>query len=176
MAIDTVYTSVDFNAYITVAETDTRIAGFQPFVDTSSWDALSDPQKENLIAASTKDANRFDYFGQLNGSVVSSFNMKWPRSDVVYTNGVQVQTTEIPEFIKSYVAQRCVELLNYTYDQANSNLINSNVKKVQVDVISREFFDKFKSSDIDVNDFESYRTIKPYVSSGKATSYFLMRG
>lgn len=176
MAIDTVYTSVDFNAYIDVAEADTRIAGFQPFVDASAWDALADPQKENLIAAGSKDANRFDYFGQLNGSVVSKFNMKWPRRNVIYTNGVQVLPTEIPEFVKSYVAQRIIELLNYTYDQANANLINSNVKKVQVDVISREFFDKFRSSNINVNDFESYHAIQPYVSSGKATSYFLMRG
>lgn len=168
MAIDNTFSSLNYNAYLSLAEADVRIASFEPFVSTANWSALTNPQKENVIAIASSDANKFLYDGSLSGAVKSAFNMKWPRDGAVYTNGLPIPSTETPEFIKSYVAQRCVEILNFNQDKANKQIINKNVKRKKIDVIDTEYFSDSdsKSRSISVSDYESYKTISDYVVGG----------
>ena len=167
MAIITDYTDANYNSYIALVEANTRIAAFAPFYDVSAWNALSDVDKENLIIRATADANAFVYLWEISNSIISPYNMRFPGKSVQYSNGVDIPDNEIPEFVKAYVAQRCVEILSYTDEDHNEAAFLSNIKKERTEGIETTYFSASERADIKtgLTDFRSYLTISDYVSS-----------
>lgn len=168
MALVTDYTNSGYNGYATVAEVDAIIALLAPFTDTAKWTASSTAQKEGIIQTVSQDVNCFEYFGALNSAVVSPFNMMFPRTGMTYTNGTAIPSTVIPQFVKDYVARRCLEVFVFGPNQSNNIKIPNNVKRVKVDgVVEREYFapDTVRDNPLSLDDFDSYDcTIKPYVN------------
>jgi hypothetical protein len=174
MAIITDYTNSQFNAYATTAEIDEIIVDLSPFSNTSKWDALDEPSKEGVIKNASQNVNCFAYKGVLNSAVISPFNMQFPRIGLFYTNGTAVNSNEIPFFVKQYVAERCLEILDFGPSAANGVLVPSNVKKNKVGSLEQEFFSpkEMTANQLTLKDFSSYQcTIKPYVLNSGNTIY-----
>ena len=175
MALVTDYTDVQYNAYATVAEIDALIVGLSPFSNTSKWDALdTDEKKEGVILAATKNVNCFVFKGSLNSAVISLYNMQFPRVGLYYTNGNEIPSNIIPQFVKDYVASRCLELLDFNPSDANKILIPNNVKRNKVGSLEQEFFSPkdMTANQLTLSDFASYKcSLKPYVLNNSNTIY-----
>lgn len=174
MALVTDYTDAQYNAYATVAEIDAIIVGLSPFSNTSKWDALDTAQKEGVILNTSQDVNCFQFKGTLNKQVISPFNMQFPRDGMFYTNGVEIPNDIIPEFVKQYVAQRCLEILDFGPSSANGILIPNNVKKNKVGSLEQEFFGpkEMTANKLTLSDFASYQcTLKPYALNSANVIY-----
>lgn len=176
MALVTDYTNAGYNAYATVVETDALINDLSPFVNTAKWIALTVAQKESVILNASKDVNCFQYKGTLNPAVISPFNMQFPRSGMVYTNGVVIPDNIIPEFVKEYVARRSIELLNFGPDDANQITIPNNVKRNKVGSLEQEFFgpEEMTANTLSLTDYQSYAcTLKSYVLNSSNVIYLM---
>ncbi len=97
MAIDSDYTSALYNSYFDdIASLDVYVNALDGFWDISSWQDLSDTQKENIMHGATANFNAFCYTGTVNTAINSPYNMRAPRSSWEYQNGVDIGSTEIP--------------------------------------------------------------------------------
>ncbi len=174
--LDTVITSATYNSYVTLAEANALIAAFDPFVDITDWEALTDNNKINVILRATDNSNSFCYLGSTNTSIISPENMMWPRSGVTYANGAPLPPTEIPVFMKEYIAERCTEILEFGPTDANNLTVPDKVKKQKVGSLEQEFFSpgEMTANTLTLKDFASYRTIKPYVCNS-SNAIFLKR-
>ena len=169
MALNNTFNDIGYNSYATVEEIDAIINRLAPFSNVTKWTALQDEQKESVIITVSQDVNCFDFMGILNSGVTSPFNMKFPRTSLLYTNGLEVPGSQIPEFVKEYVARRSLELLDFGPTQSNNINLPNRVKRIRIEgAIDREFFspDELNSSTVSLTDFESYRcTLSAYVTT-----------
>lgn len=178
MPLDNTITSPGYNSYVDLSEINALISELSVCTNVALWDALSDIDKENLTIKATDNLNSFEYCGSLNNSVVSPNNMAWPRSGVTYSNSVAISPTEIPTFVKKYVASRNLEILNFGPEAANALTIPNNIKKQKLGGLEQEFFGpkEMTANTLNLNDFISYETVKPYVKNNRAgNSIVLMR-
>jgi hypothetical protein len=110
MAIDSDYTSSLFNSYfVDIADLDASVSALDGFWNLTSWNALTDTQKENIMHGATADFNSFCFQGLINPSINSPYNMQFPRSGLEYQNGVAIGASDIPLFAKDYIAERVLE-------------------------------------------------------------------
>lgn len=110
MAINNDYTSIDYNSYfLDLATLDSAVEALDGFWDLTSWRNLTDQQKENIMFGANEDLNSFCFVGRINQSIISQYNMQFPRSDLVYQNGVSIASNEIPLFVLNYIAERSLE-------------------------------------------------------------------
>lgn len=167
MPLDNTITSSTYNSYVDLAEINVLIVSLSACANSAKWDALTDTEKEDLTIKSTDDLNSFQFCGALNASVISPNNMQWPRSGTQYTNGVAINTTEIPVFVQKYVANRNLEVLNFGPDQANSLTVPNKVKRQKLGGLEQEFFGakELTANVLSLNDFSSYDIIKQYVKN-----------
>lgn len=158
-------TSALYNSYVTGPEANVLIAGLEPFVDTTAWFALTGEQQANVILRATDNANSFQYIGATSSVIISPENMMWPRRGTRYANGVAILDTEIPTFMKEYIAQRCTEILEFGPTDANNLTVPNNVRKQKVGSLEQEFFSpqEMTANTLELTDFVSYGFIKPYV-------------
>jgi len=174
MSLDSVYTSATYNSYFaTVDEATAEIRKLKGFIDVSSWeDSDSDITKENISLAATKDLNSFAFEGATNSSIVSPYNMTWPRSGTLYQNGVSILDDEIPIFVLEYLARRCIEILDFDQQKIFSTNLQSNIKKQKIGSLEKEFFSPkdMAGKEIDLNDFPSYDGLRPYIESSVSSN------
>lgn len=110
MTIDSDFTSAGYNSYfLDLIALETAVSALDGYWDLTSWNDLSDIQKTNLMFGANDDLNSFCFAGIINGGIQSPFNMKFPRNNLRYSNGVVISGTEIPMFVTSYVAERSLE-------------------------------------------------------------------
>ena len=162
MATDTIYTSPNFNSYYSVADITIYVNALDGLRDISSWATYSPVQQENLLLAATKDFNYFLYRGQLNDSVIAP-EMQWPRSGVVYVNGVAIPDAVIPTFIGQYLSVRLFERIE---NQMQSKFVpGQNIKAQELGDLKQEFYDTNSAEDpsTDIDHVPSYLIIEPYV-------------
>lgn len=157
--------SADYNSYLSRVDADARIVGLEPFVNIKKWTKLTGPQKDSVVLKATDEANSFDFVGATSNLIISANNMMWPRSGVSYANGVQIQSSEVPEFVKEYIAQRCMEVLEFGPSDANKLTVPNNVKRKKIGSLEKEFFspDQISSNTLSLRDFSSYGMLVPYV-------------
>ena len=179
MALDSVYTSINFNSYVaTIGEMDTLINSLEGVVDISKWCALdNDLIKENLIIRSVDDFNSFCFLGTLNGSVLSPFNMMFPRSGLSYNNGVSIGETDFPPFLLEYISRRCIERLEYDENEIASKGSSTNVKKQKVGSLEQEFFSPSEAqfTVVSLRKMPSFAYIKPYIVNSSSSMRFVQR-
>ncbi len=136
MALVTDFTSPDYDSYLTLAKVETCMTALDGFYNITSWTALTDPIKENLILGATQNFNKFEFFGAISQSINSPFNMKWPRSEAFYTNGVGIENDEIPEFICCYIPERIIELQAQVQD---GSFYDGRISKQKVGSLEQSF-------------------------------------
>ena len=152
------------------------IEALEPFVDTTAWNALTTSQKENVILRATVNANSFCYYGTTSSIVISTNNMMWPRTGLLYANGVSIGSSEIPTFMMQYIAERCTEILEFGPTDANNITVPGKVKRQKVGSLEQEFFSpgEMTANTLSLSDFASFALIKPYVCR-KGNVIFLQR-
>ncbi len=162
--LDTDPTSTGYNSYVTRDEADELISELEPFIDTTDWSALTSVQKENVILKATDDSNSFCYVGVATNPVGGN-NMMWPRTGTAYANGVSIGSSEIPSFMKEYIAQRCTEILEFGPMSENGVTVPDKVKRQKVGSLSQEFFSpgEMTANTLTLRDFSSFGSIQPYV-------------
>lgn len=172
MAIDNDFTSAGYNSYFSDVDAITdQVRMLNGSINISKWENLnSDIEKENVAARATKDINSFVFIGALNGSIISPFNMTWPRSGALYQNGVEIGDSETPQFVLEYIAWHSVELLDYNADQIKFLTRNKDVKSQKIGSLRKEFFqpDGINYNKIDLKDMPSYECIQPYIEIGSS--------
>lgn len=176
MPLDNSYTSPSYNSYVLdVSQMDSLVAKLEGFYDITSWTNLTSGQvKENLIIQATNDLNSFDFIGELNKSVVSPNNMRWPRKDAFYENGVSIAFGEIPNFVLKYLSIRVLEsLANVQTGAYDSN----KVKRQKLGDLEQEFFSPGERRTLKntIKKNPSFEIIKPYVTSQSGSMRYLQR-
>jgi len=78
MAIDTLYTSAGYNAFATVVQMDAIMVDLGVTLTATFWASLTEPTKEALTKASTREINTLDWLGDQNPDIVVA-SMDWPR-------------------------------------------------------------------------------------------------
>ncbi len=151
-----------YNGYFSLAEVDLAITELDGVRDIAGWDALTQTQQENLIVSVTGEANRYNWRGQIS-SIVIAPEMKWPRSDVEYTNGVEIPDTSNPSFLLDYLAFRILEFIDNPPETITST---QQVQKNKVGSLEQTFFENDSANDgiIAAEDQPSYQIIQPYLS------------
>lgn len=175
MAIDNDYTSGLYNSYfLDIASLDAAINALDGFWNITPWKALTDIQKENVANGATVDMNTFSFVGEINPLIVSPYNMKFPRTDISYPNGVAISGDEIPVFVLNYVAERSLEKL------ANKNtgkFYDGRIKKNTLGKLSQEFNSPRDSMLIKntLKNYSSFSNISPYVIGLSSGFRYVMR-
>lgn len=175
MSLDSLYTSVNYNSYVvTTAALTVYVDALDGFYDISSWTAATTPQKENLTLGAVNDLNMFDFIGSVNSSIVSPFNMKWPRQDTMYVNGVTIGNTEIPIFILQYLAERVIEKLA---NPISGKFDTGGVKRQKLGDLEQEFFSPYdkRYGKSTLKKFPSFEIIRPYTTNSANNMRYLMR-
>lgn len=167
----TVTSTTEFT-YVT-AEADETATGTITATD-ATLKASNDAIKENLIKGATRDMNMFLFLGVISNAIISPFNMKWPRTDAFYVNGVKIGNTEIPEFICCYIAERIIEK---QAQKKNGSFYNGRIKKSKVGELETEFQNprdsRLLKSTIRSN--PSFDCVRPYVLNSSNNMRFLTR-
>lgn len=115
MSLDTDYTSLGFNSYLSTAEVDSRVRALQAVYGATACNkylGLDEDLKEALILRATAEANARRFKGTLNASVVTE--MVLPRVGLTHVNGNPIASDAVPEFIKAFIAERTLELAAVT--------------------------------------------------------------
>ena len=120
MSLDTTYTSATFNSYMSIADVDTEVAALAGIYPVTKWQSLGDTEKEGIIKQATKDLNSFSFVGALNDSILT--DMLWPRSNALYANGLEIDETVIPQFVKDYITLRVLEYTNIKFEFTEKTL------------------------------------------------------
>lgn len=161
MAVDTTYTSANYDGYISTAECDTLISGLSGFYNTSGYDKLSTTQKENAIKYATREANRMQFVGTVSADVVAQ-DMQWPRSGVYYLNGETVSSTAIPDFVKRFTAFRVIELIDNKITSKHDP--EKAIKKQKLGELEQEYQDSKGAGPSDnLRDLPAFKEIAPWV-------------
>lgn len=137
MAIDNDYNSSLYNSYfLDIAELETFVSALDGFWNLTSWNALTDTQKENIMHGAIADLNSFCFMGKVNSSINSPYNMKFPRVGMEYQNGVSIDSAETPIFVKEYIAERVLEK---NANIKNGAFYDGKIKKYKLGKLSQEF-------------------------------------
>lgn len=137
MAIDNDYASSLYNSYfVDIADLDTFVSALDGFWNLTSWNALTDAQKENIMHGAIADLNSFCFNGAVNGSINSPYNMKFPRTGIDYQNGVSIGSADTPIFVKEYIAERVLEKNANIKD---GSFYDGRIKKNVLGKLSQEF-------------------------------------
>ena len=122
-----------------------------------------DVTKENLINAATSDLNSFNFNGSANKSIISPFNMQFPRSGLFYQNGITVSSTEIPKCVLDYIAIRITERLA---NLESGVIYDGKIKKQKVGKLEQEFNTPREVLLVGkgLNKYQSFQCIKEWVS------------
>jgi hypothetical protein len=142
MALVTDFTLITYNSYFDLAEVDALVALLEGVRNISKWALQSDTQKENLILASVKDINGYQYLGTLNASVIAP-NMQFPRKGLTYENGVEIANDVIPDCLGDYTAYRVLERIDNQSTSTTSP--GQNIKKQKLGDLEQEFFNNRKT-------------------------------
>lgn len=164
MAIDSDFSSVTYNSYFTdIAELDTFVDALDGFWSISTWQGLTDTQKENIMHGATADFNNFCYLGTVNSSIISPYNMRFPRSNIEYQNGVEIGSEEIPLFAQEYIAERVIEKLA---NVQTGEFYNGRIKKNTLGKLSQEFHNPRDSRILQntLRSASSFTNISPYIT------------
>lgn len=122
-----------------------------------------DVTKENLILAATKDLNSFDFLGAINPGIISPNNMKFPRLNLYYPNGVKIGDTEIPPCVLDYIAIRITERLA---NVESGQIYDGRIKRQRIGKLEQEFHNPKDTIVIgtSLNNYPSYQCIADYIS------------
>ncbi|MCH9735864.1 MAG: hypothetical protein K0U78_15150 [Actinomycetia bacterium] len=175
MAIDSDYTSSLYNSYFDdIASLDVAVSALDGYWNLTSWNALTETQKENLMHGATADFNAFCYLGTINNSISSPYNMKFPRSGVYYQNGVSIGNTETPIFAKAYIAERVLE--------KNANIetgkfYDGRIKKNKLGKLEQEFHNPRDSRILrnTLRSASSFSNIRPYITGLSGNFRYVQR-
>lgn len=111
-ALITDWTDPGFDAYASLAEVLDLIRGLDGLYDIKPWQETTQDAKENLIRFSTRELADLTFVGTLVDTITGPI-AQWPRSGITAPNGTAVADDAIPAFIKQWVAERQLELLNF---------------------------------------------------------------
>lgn len=120
------------NAYISLAYADSYIGVMPPAV-RAPWEALTDPDKENIIVYATRVLDqRTRWNGQ---KAVNDSALRWPRTYVFDADHLPVADSIVPERVKDATAELCAW---FSVDGRNPNTISDSqgIQAFSVDVIS----------------------------------------
>lgn len=122
-------------SYASVAEADARLAT-DP-VRKDAWAALSDPEKEDNLVASTNRLDLLNWEGEKTGGATQA--NEWFREGATYDDGTEVPNNVIPLGVENGCSVLAGTItLNPTFaDQGTSG---SNVKKVEAGSAKVTFF------------------------------------
>lgn len=81
MALNTDYTTADYNSFSTVAEMDEVIAELGVLYTATFWKSLEEIDKEALIKNATRYINTLEWLGEQNEAIIAKA-MLWPRTDI----------------------------------------------------------------------------------------------
>lgn len=120
------------DSYISLADTESYMSILP---DTTAWDALSDPDKEDYIKWATRT---LDAKSTYNGTkVYETASLRWPRSGVKDKDGYLVADDIVPLPISDSTAE-LVRMLLTQADLTSENSVDY-LKKVVADVVEVEY-------------------------------------
>lgn len=106
VTIDATAGGASANSYATLAEAETY---FEERLHTTVWDAATgDAKKAALVWARKLIDDRIQWAGTIADTAQA---LRWPRSGVVNPDGVSIESTEIPQFLKDAQAELAALLI-----------------------------------------------------------------
>jgi hypothetical protein len=112
MPLITDWTDPLFDSYATLDEVKERVLGFEGIYDIVPWLQTSDSNKENTIRFATRELADVMFQGTQVDTIAGPVAV-WPRTDVTAPNGYDVPDDAIPEFVKLWLANRQLEILEF---------------------------------------------------------------
>ena len=137
MSITTItIATVDYVSYASVAEADAYLA-VDP-VRGTKWGTLTVDEKGAKLVAATRRLDLLKWKGAKTGDDATQLN-QWPRTGLVYPDGSNVSTTEVPDQIANATIILAGSIaINAAASTAGSSA--SNKKKVVAGPVQLEFF------------------------------------
>ncbi len=138
------------NSYLTVAEAD-AILCVNP-VMYATWTALTAQQMdEYLVWASDYIDCYVQWFGT---KTVPDSGLRWPRTGVCDCDGIEIGPNEIPDKLKTAVAQLAIFLTSSAAAQSggSTSVVPPGIKRVKADVVEVEFFGDSEGGGSDTQD------------------------
>ena len=124
-------------SYISVADADDILT--VNIHSASAWDALTDPDKERLLAWASR---YLDTFARWNGrKTVETSALRWPRTGVKDRDGVVILGTAIPRQLKIATAEMARFLIA---EDRSTERGQDALKKLKADVIEIEFSEGYR--------------------------------
>ena len=103
MALNATLGASDANSYVTLEEAD---AYFTDRMHASTWEALSDPVKSNLLISSSQ---MLDWYIKWKGSKSTSTQfMGWPRTNATRPDGTEIEDDVLPPEVKTAVYEQSI--------------------------------------------------------------------
>ncbi len=110
--MNTDFTSELYDSFFTIEEMDAFIAELSVYSSVGSeWANLTDEAKEPYIYASVTYINGFTWKGTRHADIIVP-NMAWPRTDLTYRTGENVDDTTTPKEVGLASACYIIQILN----------------------------------------------------------------
>lgn len=152
-----------YNSYVTIPEVDAQVRLFEGVYGTTTvdkWLALAPDLKEGLILDATGQFNNKRFLGTLIDTVLTS--MQFPRSGLKHPNGVDIDSTAVPDFVKKYIAERALELAVVTQKISSLDLAVA-ASSLKLGPLQKTNDTSRRAREKKLSQYRSYAHIRPYI-------------
>ena len=130
------------NSYVTLAEAETY---FESDYHSTAWDALTDDNKNQLLASATRRLEMEDYYGDREDTTTPQ-RLKFPRINLGDLDGIELDSI-IPTMLKE--AQYELSKYMISVDMSQSDISDAPIDEAKVGSIQVKYTE-FNSTDKDI--------------------------